>query len=170
MGIAWRFGHWKLGKCHWPLQAALSGSIIKAPGFAGGYLLRMKSFAPLLGCQPEKGANTDTEIPRNTPDANPFFRVLRIADCRNPRAAPLHHREPSGACPAAGRAPRRRRLPARDTLGSAGPIVQTHSWMPSAMWWKRIQRAPGQCGEASCRLAAIPVGESPANRGVQSLL
>src|SRR5258708_33520908 len=29
----------ELGKCHWPLQAALSGSIIKAPGFAGGYLL-----------------------------------------------------------------------------------------------------------------------------------
>jgi len=28
----------ELGKCHWPLQAALSGSIIKAPGFAGGYL------------------------------------------------------------------------------------------------------------------------------------
>src|SRR5258706_10961321 len=24
---------------HWPLQAALSGSLIKAPGFAGGYLL-----------------------------------------------------------------------------------------------------------------------------------
>jgi hypothetical protein len=29
----------ELWKCHWPLQAALSGSIIKAPGFAGGYLL-----------------------------------------------------------------------------------------------------------------------------------
>jgi hypothetical protein len=29
----------ELGKCHWPLQAALSGSLIKAPGFAGGYLL-----------------------------------------------------------------------------------------------------------------------------------
>jgi hypothetical protein len=29
----------ELGKCHWPLQAASSGSIIKAPGFAGGYLL-----------------------------------------------------------------------------------------------------------------------------------
>ena len=29
----------ELGKCRWPLQAALSGSIIKAPGFAGGYLL-----------------------------------------------------------------------------------------------------------------------------------
>src|SRR6266849_8296131 len=29
----------ELGKCHWPVQAALSGSIIKAPGFAGGYLL-----------------------------------------------------------------------------------------------------------------------------------
>jgi hypothetical protein len=28
----------ELGKCHWPLQAALSGSLIKAPGFAGGYL------------------------------------------------------------------------------------------------------------------------------------
>jgi hypothetical protein len=35
----------------------------------------MKSFAqPLhLGCQPEKGANTDTEIPRNAQDGNPFF-------------------------------------------------------------------------------------------------
>jgi hypothetical protein len=33
----------------------------------------MKSFAPLrLRCQPARGANTDTEIPRNTPDANPF--------------------------------------------------------------------------------------------------
>ncbi len=34
-------GVWVIGtgKCHWPLQAALSGSIIKAPGFAGGYLL-----------------------------------------------------------------------------------------------------------------------------------
>src|SRR6267154_46143 len=29
----------ELGKCHWPLHAALSGSLIKAPGFAGGYLL-----------------------------------------------------------------------------------------------------------------------------------
>src|SRR5260221_3314621 len=29
----------ELAKCHWPLQAALSGSLIKAPGFAGGYLL-----------------------------------------------------------------------------------------------------------------------------------
>src|SRR6266403_4323148 len=28
----------ELAKCHWPLQAALSGSLIKAPGFAGGYL------------------------------------------------------------------------------------------------------------------------------------
>jgi hypothetical protein len=33
-------GVWVIGtgKCHWPFQAALSGSIIKAPGFAGGYL------------------------------------------------------------------------------------------------------------------------------------
>jgi hypothetical protein len=29
----------ELGKCYWPLQAALSGSLIKARGFAGGYLL-----------------------------------------------------------------------------------------------------------------------------------
>jgi hypothetical protein len=26
------------GGCHEPLRAALSGSLIKAPGFAGGYL------------------------------------------------------------------------------------------------------------------------------------
>src|SRR6266852_1403521 len=34
-------GVWVIGtgKCDWPLQAALSGSIIKAPGFAGGYLI-----------------------------------------------------------------------------------------------------------------------------------
>src|SRR6266478_2487180 len=41
-------GVWVIGtgKCHWPFQAALSGSIIKAPGFAGGYLLyRTGSYA-----------------------------------------------------------------------------------------------------------------------------
>src|SRR6266849_4161645 len=39
--VLWDFSaflSFELGKCHWPLQAALSGSIIKAPGFAGGYL------------------------------------------------------------------------------------------------------------------------------------
>ena len=60
----------ELGKCHWPLQAALSGSIIKAPGFAGGYLLRsacelrwdrcgrlvsLKSPIPLLDALPLHG-------------------------------------------------------------------------------------------------------------------
>jgi hypothetical protein len=40
-------------------------------------------FAPLsLGCQPEKGANTDTEILRNAPAAN-FLRSARYRiDCR----------------------------------------------------------------------------------------
>src|SRR5216684_3731527 len=33
------FGSLGLGPYHRPLQAALSGSLIKAPGFAGGYLL-----------------------------------------------------------------------------------------------------------------------------------
>jgi hypothetical protein len=37
-----------LGTCHWPLQTALSGSIIKAPGFAGGYLLEQ---SPKLCCE-----------------------------------------------------------------------------------------------------------------------
>src|SRR6266481_6634755 len=33
----------ELGPNHRPLQAALSGSLIKAPGFAGGYLLAWSS-------------------------------------------------------------------------------------------------------------------------------
>src|SRR5260370_42168693 len=38
LGDGSAFRSLELGTCHWPLQAALSGSIIKAPGFAGGYL------------------------------------------------------------------------------------------------------------------------------------
>src|SRR5258708_26333395 len=38
-GTCWGFRSLELGPNHRPLQAALSGSLIKAPGFAGGYLL-----------------------------------------------------------------------------------------------------------------------------------
>src|SRR5258708_25320446 len=34
----------ELGPNHRPLQAALSGSLIKAPGFAGGYLLDLRPY------------------------------------------------------------------------------------------------------------------------------
>jgi hypothetical protein len=53
----------ELGKCHWPLQAALSGSIIKAPGFAGGYLL-IRAF----------GAHCDTRTFRLTQNADTPYR------------------------------------------------------------------------------------------------
>src|SRR5258707_8591871 len=42
------FGSLELGPNHRPLQAALSGSLIKAPGFAGGYLLQVGSAETLL--------------------------------------------------------------------------------------------------------------------------
>jgi len=50
----------ELGKCHWPLQAALSGSIIKAPGFAGGYLLSAASVSICLTYAQEQHARLES--------------------------------------------------------------------------------------------------------------
>src|SRR5712671_3843045 len=54
----------ELGMCHWPLQAALSGSIIKAPGFAGGYLLMASSEAA------------------TTAASSAFWPSSRVTECR----------------------------------------------------------------------------------------
>jgi len=67
----------------------------------------MKSFAPLrFGCQPEKGANTETEIPRNAPAAT-LFSSTPNRRLPEPTAGALPDRETSGACPVAGRAHQR---------------------------------------------------------------
>src|SRR5712671_7987341 len=52
----------RTGKCDWPLQAALSGSIIKAPGFAGGYLLNTGCdfMRPFSASERAPRARTDT--------------------------------------------------------------------------------------------------------------
>jgi hypothetical protein len=51
----------ELVKCHWPLQAALSGSLIKAPGFAGGYLPVMRSIS----------GHVDVEMTQEPPSRQP---------------------------------------------------------------------------------------------------
>jgi hypothetical protein len=50
--------------------------------------------------------------------------------------------------------------------------VLTHIRQAFAVWTrgKSCMRESCTCGSGAARLAAIPAGESPANRGVQSLL
>jgi hypothetical protein len=68
----------------------------------------MKSFVPLrLVCWPEKGANTDTEKCAMHRMPTPFFSSTPGRRLPEPKAGAANHREPSGACPAAGRVPRR---------------------------------------------------------------